>query len=146
MESPNTSICEIPKTCWSCGVLRNCGTPRIQWNGCIPRHFAVPKQSSSIQGIFGQGGLTVQRAGVGQQVKPTKCRAGGGWVGGSAYSHKATSQTNLDESPQHLARPLSTGGAYHPPPMWGPDRFCKTYHNPSDKGILMATVRSSSNK
>ena len=41
-------------------------------------------------------------------VKPTKCRAGGGWVGWNAYSHKATSQTNLDESPQLLARPLST--------------------------------------
>jgi hypothetical protein len=35
-----------------------------------------------------------------------------GWRGmgrGSAYSHKATSQTKLDESPQHLARPVSTG-------------------------------------
>jgi hypothetical protein len=52
----------------------------------------------------------VQWAGVGQQVKPTKLRAGGGWVGGNANSHKAISQTSLDESPQHLARPLSTGG------------------------------------
>ena len=32
-----------------------------------------------------------------------------GMGGGNAYSHKATSQTNLDESPQLLARPLSTG-------------------------------------
>ena len=28
----------------------------------------------------GQGALLVQWAGMGQQVEPTKCRAGGGWV------------------------------------------------------------------
>jgi hypothetical protein len=43
-----------------------------------------------------------------------------GMVGGSAYSHKATRQTNLDESPQHLARPLSTGGHTTLPPCGVP--------------------------
>ena len=57
---------------------------------------------------------------------------GDGW-GGSAYSHKAASQTNLDESPQHLAQPLSTRGAYRPPSMWSPAKLCATYHDPSDK-------------
>ena len=56
-----------------------------------------------------------------------------GMGGGNAYSHKATSQTNLDESPQHLARPRSTGRHTTLPPMWGPDRLSATYHNPSDK-------------
>ena len=68
-------------------------------------HPMALHNSEAIQGILGQGALTVQRAGVGQQVKPRKCRAGGGSVGGSGYSHKAASQTNLDEFPQHLAQP-----------------------------------------
>ena len=96
---------------------------QTQWNGCIPWHCVIPKQSSSIQGILGQGGFTVQRAGVGQHVKPTKCRAGGEGVGGNAYSHKGTCQTNLDESPQLLSRPLSTWGAYTLPPCGVPTDF-----------------------
>jgi hypothetical protein len=59
-----------------------------------------------------------------------------GWRGmGGGGVHTATrprAKQNLDESPQHLARPLSTGG-HTTLPMWGPDRLCVTYHNPSDK-------------
>ena len=80
-ESPNTSKCGIPKTCWGCGALRKSRNSGTHWNCCIPWHCAIPTQSSSIQGILGQGALTAQRAGLGQQVKQTRCRAGGGWVG-----------------------------------------------------------------
>jgi hypothetical protein len=40
---------------------------------------------------------------------------GDGW-GGSAYCHKAAIQTNLNASPQHIARPLATGGHTTLPP------------------------------
>ena len=43
--------------------------------------------------------------------------------GANSYSHKATSQTNLDESPQHLARPLSTGWHTTLPPCGAPTDF-----------------------
>ena len=82
---------------------------------------------------FGPGGShgAVGRSGATSQADEEQ-----GWTGmggGNAYSHKATSQTNLDESPQHLARPLSTGRHTTLPPMGGPDRRSATYHNPSDK-------------
>ena len=56
---------------------------------------------------FGPGG---SHGAVGQERGNHSSRGragleGDGWEG-SAYSHKATSQTNLNESPQHQARPL----------------------------------------
>ena len=116
-------IAEVQKHAGNWGGSWELQNSRTHWNGCIPWHCAIPKQSSSIQGVLGQGALTAQRAGVGQQVKPTRCRAGGGWVRGNAYSHKATSQTNLDESPEHLAQPLSTGGHTTLPPCGVPPNF-----------------------
>ena len=94
-------------------------------NSWISAQHQPGKFALSTLRILGQGPLTVQRAGVGQQVKPTKCRAGGGWVGGSAYSHEAKIQTNLDESPQHLARPVSTGGHTTLPTCGVPTDFVK---------------------
>jgi hypothetical protein len=60
-------------------------------------------------------------AGVGHQVKPRTCKAGGGWVGGNAYSHKPTN--TLNDFPQHLGRPLSTGGHTTLPPCGVPIDF-----------------------
>jgi hypothetical protein len=72
---------------------------------------------------FGPGGShgAVARSGAKSQADEVQgWRGMGGW---SAYSHKATRQTNLDESPQHLARPLSTGGHTTLPPCGIPTDF-----------------------
>jgi hypothetical protein len=82
---------------------------------------------------FGPGGSrgALGRSGATSQADEVQgWRGMGGW---KSYSHKATRQTNLDESPRHLARPLSTGGHTTLPPIWDPDRLCATYGNPSDK-------------
>jgi hypothetical protein len=57
--------------------------------------------------VPGRSHVAVGRRGATRQADEVQGWRGMG--GGNAYSHKATSQTNLDESPQHLARPLSTG-------------------------------------
>jgi hypothetical protein len=90
-------------------VLRNCGTHKHI--GVSASHGAVQFWNNSLpsKGFWDRGLSRCSGAGVGQQVKPRTCRAGGVRVRGNAYSHKATSQTNMNESPQHLARPLSTG-------------------------------------
>ena len=121
-DSPNTSNCGIPKICWSCGG----GHEHI---GMAASHGTVQFRSNlPSKGFWARGLSRCSGAGVGQPVKSRTYRAGGGWVGGSAYSHKATSQTSLNQSPQHQARPLIP-----PSPMRGPDRLCVAYHNPSDK-------------
>jgi hypothetical protein len=57
---------------------------------------------------------------------------GDGW-GGVHTATRPQAKQSLNESPQHMARPLSTGWHTTLPPMWGPDKLCVTYHNPSDK-------------
>jgi hypothetical protein len=109
LESPDTSKCGGPKIVWSCEVLRTCGTHNTHWSGCIPWNCAIPKQPSSIKRIWARGLSRCCGAGVGQQVKPRTCRAGGGWWGGVHTATRPRANKNLDESPQHLARPLSTG-------------------------------------
>jgi hypothetical protein len=93
----------------SCGVLRNCGTHKHI--GVSASHGTAQFWSNPLpsKGFWARGLSRSSGAGVGQQVKPRTCRAGGVWVRGNAYSHKATSQENMNESPQQLARPLSTG-------------------------------------
>ena len=81
------------------GVAASHGTAQFRSN-------PVPTKGFGPGGSHGAVG-----AGVGQQVKPRTCKAGGGWVGWITDGHKATSQQNpLKESPQHLARPVRTGG------------------------------------
>jgi hypothetical protein len=91
------------------------------WPTPAPLHRESPLAKNPLdgRGLF----QNCAGAGVGQQIKPRTCRAGGVWVRWSAYSHKATSQTNLNESPQHLAGPLSTGGHTTLPPCGVPTKF-----------------------
>jgi hypothetical protein len=90
-ESPNTSNCGGPQTVMSCGVLRNCGTHKHI--GVSASHGTAQFWSNPLpsKGFWARGLSRCSGAGVGQQVKPRTCRAGGVWVRGNAYSHKATS-------------------------------------------------------
>jgi hypothetical protein len=94
-DSPNASNCAGPKTAWSCEVLRNCGTHKHI--GVAASHGTAQLRSNPLpsKGFCARGLSRCSGAGVGQQVKPRTCRAGGGWVGEGAYSHKATSQQKL---------------------------------------------------
>ena len=110
-ESPNSWNCRNPKTCWSRGVPRNCGTQKHI--GMAASHGTAQFRSNPVPTKgFGPGGSHgAFGAGAGQQVKPRTCKARGGWVGGITDGHKATSQQNpLKDFRQHLARPVSTGG------------------------------------
>jgi hypothetical protein len=148
LELPKTSKCGGPKTVWSCKVLRTCGTHKHI--GVAASHGTAQFRSNplSSNGFWARGFSRCCGAGVGQEVKPRTCRAGGGRVGGSAYSHEATSQQKLGwVSTAPSTTPLYRG-AYHPPAMshmWVPERLCVTYHNPSDKWIMVAIVRNSTN-
>jgi hypothetical protein len=75
---------------------------------------------------FGPGG---SHGAVGRSGTTSRADEVEGWRGmggGNAYSRKDTCQTNLDESPQHLARPLSTGGHTTLPPCGVPTNFVQT--------------------
>jgi hypothetical protein len=70
--------------------LRNSET---RWSGGIPWNSQAPKQSSPIQGISGQGALTVLLGQEwGNKSNRGRARLEGGWVGGTTCSHMATSQ------------------------------------------------------
>ena len=72
---------------------------------------------------FGPGGSHGAEGRSGATSQADEMQGCRGMGGGSAYSHKATSQTNLDESPQHLARPNSKGGHTTLTPCGVPPKF-----------------------
>ena len=126
-ESPNTSNCGSPNIFWSCEVLRNCGTHKHI--GMAASHGTAQFQKILFHTMdFGPGG---SHGAVGQEWGNQSSRGragleGDGW-GGMHTATRPRANKNLNASPQHLARPLSTCGAYHPPPKWAPDRLCVTY-------------------
>jgi hypothetical protein len=58
-------------------------------------------------------------AGVGQQVKPRTCKAGGGWVGGDTCGHIATSQKTACMSLLSTYHDPSLQGGIPPSPHMG---------------------------
>ena len=89
-----------------------------------PMELRNSKKSISIQWILGQGALTVRwaRNGVTSQAEDVQGWSGMGW-GGMHTATRPRANKNLNESPQHLARPLSTGGHTTLPPCGAPTDF-----------------------
>ena len=122
-ESPNTSNCGSPNIFWSCEVLRNCGIHKHI--GVAASHGTAQIQQTLFRPIdFGPWGSHVA---VGQEWGNQSSRGcagleGDGW-GGMHTATRPRANTNLNESPQHLARPLSTGGNTTLPPCGAPTDF-----------------------
>ena len=101
------------------GIVQFHGMQPFQCVREFPRSSNIFLEFRNSMYSASQGDLTVQ---LGQEWgnKSSRGRArleGDGW-GGITDGHKATSQQNpLKESPQNLARPVSTG-EHHPPLMW----------------------------